>query len=190
MKTFITSEIETFLKAVDRHLPSPFEIIVIGGAAAALAYKVIDYTKDIDTFGGRSLEPIMEACKKASKETGLTIPIAPAAVADGPYHFEDRLVKVKISGLQKLSVCVPEVHDLTLMKCMRANDNDRETVKQLKENHGLNLDLLIKRFKEEMTHVVGNKSSIRLNFLATVETAFGDAAAEKMEKLIPKDWAK
>ena len=110
MKTFITSEIETFIQAIDRHLSEPVTIIVIGGAAAALAYKVVDYTKDIDTMGALSLEPIRLACEKATKETGLNIPIGPSAVADAPYHYEDRIVKVDIGGLKKLSLFVPEIH--------------------------------------------------------------------------------
>lgn len=187
MKTFVTSEIETFLRAIDRHLSEPFDIIIIGGAAAALAYRVVDYTKDIDTWSGRSLAPIADACKKAQEETGLNIPIGPAGPADGPYEYEDRIQKVDIEGLKKLRVFVPEKHDLALMKIMRANENDIATIKQLNANFGLDYELLVKRFKEEMTHVIGSSNNIKLNFITTIESVFGEKVAEEVEKQI-RDW--
>ena len=190
MKTFVTTEIETFLLAVDRHMTAPFQITVIGGAAAALAYKVVDYTKDIDTMGGKSLKPIELACRKAAEETGLNIPIEATGVADGPYNYEDRLMIVEIKGLKKLKVFVPEINDLALMKILRANANDIETVKQLHANHDLDFNVLVERFNDEMTHVIGSQRDIRLKFLATIESVFGETKMNRAAELIVKTWGR
>ncbi len=119
---------------------------------------------------------------KQKKETGLDIPIGPAGVEQAPYHYMDRRKKLKIEGTKKLVVHVPEEHDLALMKITRANANDIETIKQLHNNIGLNCDLLVKRFKSEMTHVIGNPTTLKLNFLGTIETVFGSDAANKAEQ--------
>src|ERR1039458_4296237 len=119
MQKFLTKQIETFLVAVDKHLTKPFDVTIIGGAAAALAYKVVDYTKDIDTVD--SIAPIETACDEARKETGLDIPFGPAGVEQAPWSYMDRREKVKLAGIKKLNVFVPEMHDLALMKITRAN---------------------------------------------------------------------
>jgi hypothetical protein len=43
-------ELERFVEAIDAALPEPASILVIGGAAAALAYGATRPTDDIDTF--------------------------------------------------------------------------------------------------------------------------------------------
>lgn len=182
MKTFVTSDIEIFLRAIDKHLSRPFKIVIIGGAAAALAYRVVDYTKDIDTL--TALEPIEEACAKAKRETGLEIPIGPAGVADFPWSYEERLQRLEITGIRRLAIFVPEIHDLALMKIMRANENDIKTIQQMNAAFGLDHALLLNRYMTEMTHVIGNRKTIRLNLLATLEAVFGKAIAEAAEKRI------
>ena len=48
MTAYHSSKIETFLRAVDRHLVAPMEIRVIGGAAAVLSFGLQTATSDID----------------------------------------------------------------------------------------------------------------------------------------------
>jgi hypothetical protein len=98
MKTFVTAEIERFLRALDTNLGEPFTMIIIGGAAAALAYRAVDYTRDIDTMN--DLGSIEDAYQRTRAETGLDIPMSPAGVADAPYHYEDRLWPVALEGGQ------------------------------------------------------------------------------------------
>ncbi len=82
-------ELERFVEAIDAALPEPTSILVIGGAAAALAYGATRPTDDIDTF--HPLTPVVQkAVEAAQRSTGLTIPVSFAAVADAPYDFEDR----------------------------------------------------------------------------------------------------
>ncbi|MFH1018593.1 MAG: DUF6036 family nucleotidyltransferase [Pseudomonadota bacterium] len=85
MQRFTPREIERFLKAVDRSLARRFDLVVIGGAAVALAYHATNRTVDIDTVG--RIDQIASAFKTATKDTGLNIPVGPAKVFDGPYHY-------------------------------------------------------------------------------------------------------
>jgi Nucleotidyltransferase of unknown function (DUF6036) len=180
MEKFVTDQIKKFLRAIDQNLTKRFDMIIIGGAAAALAYKVVEFTKDIDT--ANSLDEIESACEKAKVQTGLDIPIGPARVEESPYEYESRLVKVEVDGLKRLRIFVPEKHDLALMKITRGNANDIETVKQLNKTVGLDHKILVERFKKEMTHIIGDPKRMRMHMLAAIEAAFGDKIAAQVEK--------
>jgi len=127
MRRFPPDEIETFLRAVDKHLTKPFRIDVVGAAAAALSYGSVKSTMDIDTTG--CVEEIRTACKKAGEETGLRIPVQHAAVFDGPYEHETRMQRVRLTGIQRLQIHVPEKHDWALMKIVRFHEKDIEDIK-------------------------------------------------------------
>lgn len=180
IQRFSQGDIETFLRAIDRHLAKSYSIVVIGGAAAAIAYHAVDFTVDIDTT--TSIDEIAFACNEAKKETGLHIPIGPAGVFDAPFHYEDRVIRIASLNLKKLSIMVPEVHDLILMKVIRGDAHDLEQIEGIKDKQAINLATLEQRFRSEMKHVIGNQRTIRLNFLAMVARLFGEEKAERIEK--------
>ncbi len=83
MKTFLRQELERFLTAVDEALDQSFEVVVIGGSAAALHYGVARATHDIDTW--TTVEATLAAAaEKARVVTGLEVPIQKSGVADAP----------------------------------------------------------------------------------------------------------
>ncbi len=57
-------ELERFVEAIDAALPEPASILVIGGAAAALAYGATRPTDDIDTF--HPLTPVVQKAVEAA----------------------------------------------------------------------------------------------------------------------------
>ena len=187
MKTYNKVEIEKFLLAIDENLKKPFDLIVIGGTAAALAYQVSNFTKDIDTVN--NVLPILSAYKAAIKKTGLNIPLGPVGVEDGPWLYEDRLVEYRISGMTKLKIKVPERHDLVLMKMVRGQENDIDTACQIHKNVPLQFEIIIDRILSEMTQVIGNKLRIKNQFLALIERLFGDMRLKEAEKQL-KNWEK
>lgn len=69
MTQFQPSEIQEFLEAADSYLKSSFDLVIIGGAAAALAYKASKTTTDIDT-ANRLPEELQHAFDAATKKTG------------------------------------------------------------------------------------------------------------------------
>ena len=166
------TEIERFVRAVDAALTEPASILVIGGAAAVLGYGATRPTDDIDTF--HQVQPeIQRAVAAARTATQLNIPVSFAAVADAPYDFEDRLAPVTGLGLTRLTVVVPERHDLALMKMLRGYEHDVEVIEQIHRRQPLSLDVLRSRFSGEMGHVIADPRIVRLNFYLVVERLFG-----------------
>jgi hypothetical protein len=185
MRRFVTQELQSYLKAVDGLLKAPFHLIAIGGAAASLGFRSDRGTHDIDTIN--DVSPIRDALDEAAAKTGLRIPVCSVGIWDGPYEFEDRLRRVAIKGLKRLSVLVPEVHDWVLMKSMRADERDLEAIEDVSKRVHLDLDLLCDRFVKEMTHVMGPRRQVEDNFLAVVERLFGEEAADRMEPRVRRE---
>jgi hypothetical protein len=168
---FAPVELERFLAAVDGALTDRTFVILIGGAAAALAYGVRTATKDLDTLTG--ISGLENAIRKARAETGLDVPIEPTPVADLPYEFESRLVRI-LPELRRLDLFVPEAHDLVLSKLVRANAGDLAAIEELHQRHPLSFDTLVERYRGEMTHAIGDPRRLDQNFLLGVSVLFGE----------------
>lgn len=151
MKTFLREQLERFLEAVDAALAGPVDVVIIGGTAAALHYGVTRATHDIDTWTTVQAD-LAAAAERARAVTGLDVPILKSGVADAPYEFESRLERV-LPDLRKLTVLVPERHDLVLMKLVRCYEHDLETIAEIHAHSPLSLDVLLLRFQEEMTPI-------------------------------------
>jgi len=177
MRRFKASEIRKFLAVLDRELDEAAEIVMIGGAAASLAYQVERATRDIDLWSGMS-EGVQTALLRAREKIKTSIPLEVAGVADAPYEFETRLRELDLPGLKHLRILVPEKHDLVLIKTVRAYEHDIETAEEIHRKHVLDLEILCTRFLDEMGHVTGDPKRLKLNFLAVVERLFGPERAK------------
>jgi hypothetical protein len=174
VRYYAREEIERFLRAVDAALKRRATIIVIGGGAAAVKYRIADPTTDIDTFNalGADLRRAIEAARVA---TGLPMPFEQSGVADGPYDLEDRLLRA-LPRLRRLTVLVPERHDLALMKTVRGDQADFAKLRAIHERAPFDLSVLLERYESEMGHVLIDPRRLRGNFLALVESLFPEAA--------------
>lgn len=180
MRTFLRRQLETFLRAVDAALDEPVEVVVIGGSAAALHYGVGRATHDIDTWTNVEAG-LAAAAASARAATGLDVPLQKSGVADAPVDFESRLERV-LPDLRKLTLFVPERHDLVLMKAVRCYEHDLEAIAEIHAHSRLDLDILVERFREEMSPV-GDPVRLRRNFLVVVERLFPDAAESVASRL-------
>lgn len=179
MRTFSGTELSRFLAAVDEVLEERVEVVVIGGAAAAIQYGVAVATTDIDTWS--VVPPQLEAAVERAREAcGLAVPFGKSGVADGPYELEDRLQRA-LPGLRRLVVLVPERHDLALMKIIRGYEHDLEAIERMQPP--LDLDVLLPRFEEEMTSTVTDLRTLKANFLVLVERLFPERVAEAALRL-------
>ena len=185
MKQYPPSDIQRFLMEADAHLTSHHELLIIGGAAAALVYKAARATTDIDTIGEIPKE-LLQAFEIAAKNTGLEIPVSPVGVYDAPYCYEDRIQQYDDIKLRFLRISVPEQHDLALMKIVRGYENDIQTISDIHKNSPFSFETLLQRFLSEMSHVVGRPEVIRQNFLVAIDTLFGSELAEQAENEIGK----
>ena len=105
-------------------------------------------------------------------------------MADAPWNFEQRLVRVRAPELKRLRVKVPEKHDLVLMKALRGYEHDIETAVAIHQTSGLVADTLLYRYLGEMDHVVGDPARLDMNILAVVECVFGGTVVEEAERRI------
>jgi hypothetical protein len=85
-------QLVAFLRALDRHLQRPAAAVVIGGAAAAVAYDADSKTADIDVYGGMS-KAISQAAEVARRESGHAIAVAAVTIADLPIRAPLRAVR-------------------------------------------------------------------------------------------------
>lgn len=102
------------------------------------------------------------------------MPFGQSGVADGPYNFEDRLLRA-MPRLVRLSVLVPERHDLALMKTVRGDQADFAKLQAIHARKPFDPSPLLRRHEEEMGHVVIDPRRLRGNFLALVESLFPQA---------------
>ena len=174
-----------FLEETDRQLSTSHGLIIIGGAAALLGHAAARPTADIDLVT-RIPKDLENAFTKARVITGLDIPVTTVGVYDGPYEYETRLEDLDL-GLKRLSIQIPERHDLVLMKVVRGYEHDIQVIAEMHQASPLDMATLTQRYKTEMTHVIGRPAVLRLSFLLMIQTLFGTEAAKQIEDKLPED---
>ncbi len=155
--------------------------MLIGGAALSLGYRSTHATADMDLWAP-SRGPFWTAVEKVKKRAPTSVPIERATIAEPPYHFEDRLVPLKLRGLVHLTVQVPEAHDLVLLKAARAEAHDLDAIEDIHRAQPLSLDMLVDRYRETVPQVMRPKSRFKLKFLAVIARLFGEEQADTLEK--------
>src|SRR5919201_6884640 len=99
------------LKLIDAELETDASMVIIGGAAIALAYATRYLTRDLDTstaIRGTLLDAVERARSVIQGEDGLEEPppVGAASVFDAPEGFEERCRVFRIPGLRHLRVYV------------------------------------------------------------------------------------
>lgn len=177
MRRHGVAEIERAFAAIDAALDQPLKIIVIGGAAVALVTRDASIaTKDVDSWqlGVAEHERLRAAC------AGIDLEIGPATVAEMPWNFEDRIVRI-LPELVRLQVSTPEPHDLALSKILRWYDGDEHQIRHLHAHRPLDPNVLVDRFRDEITHVTGVPRRHRENLIAAIDALFGALAAARAD---------
>lgn len=181
MRKFTTRDFEDFLQRVDAELAVPCTIVLIGGAAVGLRHKGIHVTADIDLWSV-SEAGFWSAAERVNAAAAVPISVQKAPIAEPPYSFEERLEKLAVKGLAKLTVLVPEAHDLVLMKVGRGEAHDLDAIEDIHKSAPLDLETLMLRYLETKPQVMGNVEMHRLNFLAAVARLFGPAKAAEVDR--------
>jgi hypothetical protein len=181
VRIYTPGELRRFLAAMDRALAHPAEVVVIGGAAAAIGYGVSSGTRDIDTWT-QVHEDLAAAAERARETTGLRVPFAQSGVADGPHDFESRLERAR-PRLKRLRVRMPERHDLVLMKVLRGDEHDLQAIEAIHHRSPLELSILLKRYQEEMGATIIAPRRLRGQFLTMVERLFPEDLGETERRL-------
>jgi hypothetical protein len=182
MKRYTPHEIAEFLKAIDNNLTTKETMIIIGGTAAALAYKYSGGTTDIDTYN--SVQRIESAVEKAKTQTGFDIPVTATGIVNPPHDFEDRLQPYNAAQFKNLNVMVPEAIDLIIMKSMRAEAHDLQAIEVIAREEKIDSNAILDRYLSEMNESTKNESDRDFNIEAVIEHCFGKTAgANAREKI-------
>ncbi|HUG55226.1 MAG TPA: DUF6036 family nucleotidyltransferase [Vicinamibacteria bacterium] len=178
-----------FLRAIDRNLGKPAVVMVIGGAAAAVAYHSDTRTADIDVFRGMTAD-LAAAAHEARRETGLAIAVSAAPVADLPYNYEERVRPGRGLSLRRLAALFPDKYDLVLSKAVRGYQHDVDAIEGIHRRHRLSLKTLVERFEGEMSQAIGDPRRIRLNMVMVAARLYGDAQARSLAERwgVPAPW--
>lgn len=181
MRRFSTHEFEAFFRRVDAALERPCTIVLIGGGAVGLKYKGSHVTADLDLWSV-SEASFWAAVDEANAPPAERIPVQRVGIAEPPWTFEDRLVRLDLAGLSRLTVLVPEAHDLVLLKVARAEAHDLDAIEDIHRAAPLDLETLVERYVETRPQVMGSLESHRLNFLAAIARLFGEEQAEEIDR--------
>lgn len=184
LRRFPPVEIEQFFLALDRLLRRPVTVTVIGGAAVGLRYDPKHTTTDLD------LTPVSDAGFWAAVDRARKthpIPVQTVPFFTPPYDYEDRCTKLEIKGLKRLTILLPEAHDLAIMKAARALTHDLDAVADIHERRRLDLETLIARYYEARTQVTGSQGDFTIGFLALLERLFGEKTAKRVERRLEAD---
>ncbi len=158
----------TFLHQLDKQLTTPTELHCFGGFVVAELYGLTRPTADIDVLESRGTdrETIVRLAGKDSalhKQYGVYIDIV--TVADVPEDYESRLASVLPGEFARLTLKAFERHDLALAKLVRNIDRDREDIEALARGPGLDVEILRKRYGQELRPLLGrpDREDLTLN---------------------------
>jgi Nucleotidyltransferase of unknown function (DUF6036) len=173
-------EIVAAFEALDRVSTQSRRIVVLGGAAVAIHTRTSTGTKDID-HDPPSIDELIAKCATQGIELP---PFSAVTIAQYPYHYEDRLVRV-LPDLRLLEVLVLEPHDLVLSKIDRWFEGDEADVRELHGACTLTKRTLIERYVLEMNHVMGDLRRIDENFVECIAALFGEISADEARHALP-----
>jgi len=143
-----------FLRAVDKTLKGPTEIHCIGGFALQLLLEKSRPTGDVDFVETVPNDAGTNLIEIAGKNTELAVEhrlcLDWVKVTEPPSDYETRLLDATPRRLENLKIKVLDPYDLVLTKLERNFPRDREDVKALILELGLDADVLRKRFDDEL----------------------------------------
>lgn len=182
MIRFTREELVEFVRALDRNLSAGASVLVVGGAAASLAYDSGTRTADIDVsmLKGSDVD-FSRAGARAQEETGLDVSLGSAALAHLPDNYEDRVKDLRGPlNLKNLSIIVPDKYDLVISKAARGYEHDVAAIEGIHERHPLSERTLIKRFESEFMNTAATGTrSLQINMAQVIDSLYGAKASRE-----------
>lgn len=78
-------------------------------------------------------------------------------------------------------VWLPEAHDLALLKTVRGEAHDLDAIEDMHRISALSLPILLERYRETLSTLIGPETRLRMHFLAMIARLFGDRQAESLD---------
>ncbi len=145
-----------FLAELDQNLSDAVELHCVGGFVLTAVHGIPRTTGDLDYISANPRQAIEELDRIAGRHSTLAkkhrVFLQLVGVVDYPENYEARLTTLPL-GLKKLTLRILEPYDLILSKLTRNSPKDMEDVKALVQKLNLEFDVLMERFRTEMSWV-------------------------------------
>jgi Nucleotidyltransferase of unknown function (DUF6036) len=146
-----------FLSGVDRNLSGVVELHCAGGFVLTAVHGIPTTTADLDYIFAIPRQATEELDRIAGRDSDLAkkhsvFLQAVGGVGDYPENYEGRLITLPL-GLKRLTLRILEPYDLLLSKLTRNSPKDMEDVRALVRKLKLEFDVLMERFRTEMSWV-------------------------------------
>lgn len=158
-----------FLTDLDEELLEPVELHCIGAFVAAVAYGLRRSTEDIDAL---AVIPATEAARVttlAGRGSELhrrhRVSLQVVTVASAPADYAERLSELFRGAFRNLRLFALDPYDLALTKLQRNNQRDRDDIRYLAGAVPFDLELLRRRYEEELRPYLGrpDREDLTLN---------------------------
>ena len=167
----------SFLSDINQKLPYRTDLHCCGGFTVTQAYGISRTTRDLDylrAVPNHSEDLLAEVGGQGSalhKKHGVYLD--PVKIITPPDNYQSRLIPLFIGAWSNLRLYALEPHDLVLSKLERHYTRDSEDVGMLELTGRLRVDVLKKRYLEEVRPYLVNLSRHDLTMKIWCKTYFG-----------------
>ncbi len=147
----------SFLRELDSILEEETYLHCLGGFVVTQIYGFERKTLDIDAMSiiPRTLGLIEKAGKDSELHKRHGVYLDRVGVVTVPENYEDRLTKIYAGMFEKLRLLALDAYDVALAKIERNIGRDREDVIYLAKSVPFNLDVLERRYHDELRPYLG-----------------------------------
>lgn len=148
----------SFLLEIDGHLTQDHYFQCLGGFVVTHLYGSVRTTSDVDflTLVGNSGDLIKYAGIGSPLHIKFGLYLDPVGIANVPENYEDRLTEMYPGAFKHLRLLALDPYDIVLSKIERNIERDRDDVKFLASTASFDLDLLGRRYTDELRPCLGN----------------------------------
>jgi uncharacterized nucleotidyltransferase DUF6036 len=150
----------SFLSDIDERLTEDVELHCLGGFVITVLYDLPRPTADVDVIAitpRSEIEPLMDLAGQGSElHRRHRVYLQLVGVATVPDGYEERLSVLFPEAFKYLRIHALDPYDLALSKIERNSQRDRDDVRHLARTVPLDLDVLRKRYEDELRPYLGN----------------------------------
>lgn len=166
------TELEAFLRAVDREPGPPLAVVLVGGAAVQLLCRNdLRVTRDIDTLD-RGAATTLERIAHRQRPPIDVNRRADMFEAFLPPEWESHARTVFVGPRDRLTVIVPAPEDLAVMKVFRMDSKDADDIALLAALPGFDRDRFRTGFTEVLKVAIGTPRLHAQSFCLVWESLF------------------
>ena len=150
----------SFLRDIDTFITQETQLHCLGGFVVTVIHGAARTTSDLDAIATVHKDPglLGRAGLGSPLHKKHKLYLDPVGVAPLPENYEDRLTEIFPQAFDRLRLSALDPYDIALSKIERNTTRDREDVKHLANVVPLDLQILERRYHDELRIYLGNPS--------------------------------